>query len=107
MLRMPVDNLDLEMSNSDLDLLDLFRKHPFTKDISFGLVDVHSHKVESVDLVTERLKAALGVLRADQVWPDPDCGLKTRSVEEAIGKMKVIVHAVQRVRAETGRNQGR
>src|SRR2546422_6490630 len=41
MLDLAVDNLDLEMSNSGLDLLELFKKHRYTKDISFGAVDVH------------------------------------------------------------------
>ena len=36
MLDLPVDNFDLELSNSELDLIDLFRRHPFTKDLSFG-----------------------------------------------------------------------
>lgn len=103
MLKMPVDNLDLEMSNSNLDLLRLFQKHPFTKDLSFGLTDVHTHKVEDKATVKARLEAALTVLSPEQVWPDPDCGLKTRSVEEAIGKMRVICEATREVRAALGK----
>jgi len=51
MLELPVDNFDLEMSNSGLDMLDLFRKSRYTKDISFGLVDVHDHVVEEEPVV--------------------------------------------------------
>lgn len=46
MLDLAVDNFDLEMSNSGLDILRLFRKSAFTKDISYGVVDAHSHVVE-------------------------------------------------------------
>ncbi len=98
MLEMPVDNFDLEMSNSGLDMLALFRKSPFTKDISFGVVDVHSHVIEPEALVEERLRAALQVLPKEIVWVDPDCGLKTRSVEEAIAKMQTLVSVATALR---------
>lgn len=100
MLELPVDNFDLEMSNSELDLVELFRRHPFTKDISFGVIDVHSHAVESVDLVKKRIKRALEVLSPEQLWIDPDCGLKTRTREEAIGKLQAMVKAVEEVRGD-------
>src|SRR5256885_10345585 len=48
LLDIPVDEIDLEMTNSGLELLRCFRQHPFTKDIGFGVVDVHSHRVPSV-----------------------------------------------------------
>lgn len=100
MLKSPVDNFDLEMSNSGLDMLDQFRRYPYTKDISVGVVDVHSHVIEDVDTVEQRIRAALEVLRPEQVWVDPDCGLKTRQVDEAIGKLRVIVEATRRVRQD-------
>ncbi|MFQ5816796.1 MAG: methionine synthase [Terriglobia bacterium] len=99
MLAMPVDNFDLEMSNSGLDMLALFRQHRFSKDLSFGVVDSHSHRVEDVATVRQRLQQALEVLPKEAVWVDPDCGLKTRSVEEALGKMRVIVEAARSLRS--------
>ena len=98
MLRSPVDNFDLEMSNSDLDLLALFKKYPFTKDLSFGVVDVHSHVVEDVETVKKRIQQALEILPKEQIWVDPDCGLKTRTVDEAIAKLRVIVAAARAFR---------
>lgn len=99
MLTLPVDNFDLEMSNSNLDLLQHFTRYPFTKDLSFGVVDVHSHVIEDVETVTKRIHQGLEVVPAEALWIDPDCGLKTRTVEEAIAKLRVIVQAVTRVRA--------
>jgi 5-methyltetrahydropteroyltriglutamate--homocysteine methyltransferase len=84
MLDFPVDNFDLEMSNSGLDMLELFKKHRYTKDISFGVVDVHSHLIEDETVVEQRLRQALETLPQEAVWVDPDCGLKTRTVVEAI-----------------------
>jgi 5-methyltetrahydropteroyltriglutamate--homocysteine methyltransferase len=98
MLELAVDNLDLEMSNSDLDLLEIFRRHPFTKDISFGVVDVHSHKMEGREAVRRRVESALTILPKEKVWIDPDCGLKTRTVEEAIEKLRLCVEAANSFR---------
>jgi 5-methyltetrahydropteroyltriglutamate--homocysteine methyltransferase len=98
MLDLAVDNFDLEMSNSDLDLLEVFRGHPFTKDISFGVVDVHSHKMETSTAVHERIEQALTILPKDRIWIDPDCGLKTRTVEEAIEKLRLCVAAAKSFR---------
>ena len=99
MLQLPVDNFDLEMSNSELDLVELFERQPFTKDLSFGVVDVHSHVVEDVGTIEKRIRRALEVLKPEQLWIDPDCGLKTRSIEESVGKLKNMQAAVNKVRA--------
>jgi len=102
MLDIPVDQLDLEMTNSDFDLLQRFRDVPFPKAIGLGVVDVHSHRIEAEDEVVRGIKMALEVLPPDRVYVDPDCGLKTRTVEEAEEKMRTIVSAVRRVRREMG-----
>ncbi len=100
MLKLPVHNFDLEMSNSELDLIELFKKHPFTKDISFGVIDVHTHKVEDVETIKARIRKALEVLDINQVWVDPDCGLKTRTEEEAKQKLQNMVKATEEIRKE-------
>ena len=101
MLDLPVDNFDLEMSNSGLDTLELFKKRRFTKDISFGVVDVHTHVVEEDQVVEQRLRQALELLPKEAIWVDPDCGLKTRTVDEAIAKMQSVVSAAKALRAVT------
>lgn len=99
MLDLAVDNFDLEMSNSGLDMLQLFKKKPFTNDISYGVVDVHSHVVEDRRAVEERLNKGLGILLRESVWVNPDCGLKTRTVDEAIAKLKAVVSVARTFRA--------
>lgn len=98
MLELPVHNIDLEMSNSDLDMLEYFKRYPFTKDITFGVVDVHSHRIEDVDLIKLRIEQALKYLPKEAVWIDPDCGLKTRTLDEAKAKLENIREAVAAVR---------
>ncbi len=99
-LKLPIHNIDLEMSNSELDLVELFKKYPFTKDISFGVVDSHSHIIEDVEKIKARIKKALEVLKPEQIWVDPDCGLKTRTEEEAKGKLINMVKATKEIREE-------
>ena len=103
-LEMPVDNIDLDMSLTAARRLALMQKDRFSKDISYGVVDVHSHVVEDADAVQQRLQQALTVLDPEQIWVDPDCGLKTRTVEEAVEKMRVIVEATRKFRGELVRN---
>ena len=98
MLQCPVDNFDLEMSNSELDMLELFRRNPYTKDISFGVVDVHSHRIEEKSVIQDRLRDALTVLPKESLWVDPDCGLKTRTVDEAIRKLSAMVSVAKTLR---------
>ncbi|MCP4580157.1 MAG: methionine synthase [candidate division Zixibacteria bacterium] len=98
MLDIPVDNIDLELSNSNLNMLEMFKKHPFTKDITFGVVDSHSHKIEDVEMIKDRIKQALRYIPENQLWIDPDCGFKTRSIEESKDKLDNIMAAVRAFR---------
>ncbi len=100
--RLPVDQLDLEMSNSSLDLMERFRRDPLKKEIAFGVLDVHSHVVETRAQVAERIERALAIFDPQKLVIDPDCGLKTRTVDEAKAKLEVMVQAVRVVREEHG-----
>ena len=100
--KLPVDQLDLEMSNSGLDLLERFRREPLKKEIAFGVIDVHSHVVETEGQVRDRIERALETFAPDKLLIDPDCGLKTRTVEEAQAKLRVMAAATQAVKEERG-----
>ena len=100
LLEIPVDEIDLELANSGLDLLERFREHPFTKDIGFGVHDVHTHVVAPVEEVKRHIYRALEYLSPEQVYVDPDCGLKTRTVDEAKRILETIQQARDEVRAE-------
>jgi 5-methyltetrahydropteroyltriglutamate--homocysteine methyltransferase len=100
--RLPVDQLDLEMSNSSLDLLDRFRRDPLKKEIAFGVVDVHSHVVETKAQIADRIEKALAIFDPQKLVIDPDCGLKTRTVDEAKSKLEAMVQATHAVKAEHG-----
>ena len=101
-LDLAVDQLDLEFANSDFADLDIFREPKFTKEIAVGVVDVHTHMIETKEKVKENIKKALEVFPLEKVYIDPDCGLKTRTPEEAKQKLKVMVEAVKEVKRELG-----
>jgi 5-methyltetrahydropteroyltriglutamate--homocysteine methyltransferase len=100
--RLPVDQLDLEMANSDYDLLEMIREHrdDFDKELAMGVVDVHTHVVESLDAVKAGIKKGLAVLPPERLYIDPDCGLKTRTLDEAEAKLRVMTQAVREVKRE-------
>ena len=99
-LNLAVDQIDLEMANSNFDLLNLFKKHKFTKEIGVGVLDVHNHKIESKEFVKEGIRKALKMFPAKRIYIKPDCGLKTRTIDEAYKKLKVMVEAVREIKIE-------
>jgi len=102
-LDLPVDQLDLAMHNYEYRWLKLFDKDPFTKELAIGVVDVHSHRLETVDEAAEGIRKGLRYVTADKLLPHPDCGLKTRTVEESLDKCRIVVEAAKKVRAEVAK----
>ncbi len=102
-LSLPFDNFDLELSCGEEEMLELFNSHPFTKDLTAGVVDVHSRRLEDPRVVRKRIEAISDVIPIGHLWIDPDCGLKTRTEEEAIGKLKLIQTAVAELRTKSAR----
>ena len=100
MLEIPVDQIDLEFANSEYGLLEEFSDNTFTKFIGLGISDVHTHEIEPVDEMIQGIRQTMKHIPADRIFVDPDCGLKTRTVDEAKEKLSNIKKAVDVVRAE-------
>ena len=103
-VNLPVDNLDLEMANSNYFILDLIAQKglPNDKAVSMGVLDVHTHEVEPVEEIVAGIKRGLAVLPPERLYIKPDCGLKTRLEEEAVAKLRNMVAATREVKAELG-----
>lgn len=101
-LDLPVDQLDLEFANSGYSNLDVFKTPKFTKKIAYGVLDIHSHRVETVEEIVAGIKKGLQVFDAELMMIDPDCGLKTRLMEETVEKLRNMVAATKIVKAELG-----
>lgn len=101
-INFPVHQFDLEFTNNADKLYPLIEKDGFPGDkyIAVGVIDVHSHRIESIEEIKIRIKEALKYFSPEQIFIDPDCGLKTRTWEEAKAKMENMVRAVNEVREE-------
>jgi 5-methyltetrahydropteroyltriglutamate--homocysteine methyltransferase len=102
-LELPVDQLDLAMANYGYRWLELFDRDPFTKELAIGIVDVHSHETETVATAAEGIRKGLRHVSKERLLPHPDCGLKTRTVDESEEKCRVVVEAAKLVRKELAR----
>jgi 5-methyltetrahydropteroyltriglutamate--homocysteine methyltransferase len=103
-LDLPVEQFDLELANSGYDLVELFKTRGFSdaKEIAWGVIDVHTHTVETVEQVKAGIQRGLEVLPTERLYIDPDCGLKTRTWDEAAAKLRVMMQGVHEVRCELG-----
>lgn len=97
-LEIPVDQLSLETSGPSSATLDHFHRHPFRLDLGLGVLDVREPRVETADEVTAKLRDALSLLPMDRIWVQPDCGLKARTVDEAVAKLRAMVEGVAETR---------
>lgn len=93
------DVISLENSRSGGELLEVFRQTSYDKGIGPGVYDIHSPRIPSIGEMEQMLRATLQVLPAEKVWVNPDCGLKTRTWEEAMPALEHMVAAARRVRA--------
>ena len=104
-LDFPVDEFDVELANGNYSQLEVFKKVPFTKDIGFGVIDVHDSRIESVEEVRGRILKGLEVVPPDRLTVSPDCGLKLLSREVAYKKMVNMVKATRLVEEELDRGE--
>ena len=93
------DVISIEASRSDMELLDAFSRFHYPNEIGPGVYDIHSPRVPEVEEIMGRLQKALDRLRVDQLWVNPDCGLKTRGWPEVQAALRNMVEAARRVRA--------
>ncbi|MDR3157010.1 MAG: 5-methyltetrahydropteroyltriglutamate--homocysteine S-methyltransferase [Lactobacillales bacterium] len=80
---MDADVISFEASRSDLSILDVLKENNFQTQVGPGVYDIHSPRVPSSEEIEEVIKSILQHLPIQQVWINPDCGLKTRSIPEA------------------------
>ncbi len=96
---MDADVISMEASRSRMELLDAFQVGAYPNDIGPGIYDIHSPRVPSAEEQRRLLELALGVIPADQLWVNPDCGLKTRRWEEVRPALRAMVQAALEQRA--------
>jgi len=96
--RMDADVITIETSRSGNKLLKVFQKANYRAQIGPGVYDIHSPRVPSVEEMSEQIKAFLQVLPKEQLWINPDCGLKTRGWSETKAALTNMIKAVHLAR---------
>ncbi len=104
--RMDADVISIETSRSQMELLDAFIAFKYPNEIGPGVYDIHSPRVPSEVEMKELLEAALQRLAPQQLWVNPDCGLKTRGWPEVELALKAMVNAAQDVKKNLGEDAG-
>jgi 5-methyltetrahydropteroyltriglutamate--homocysteine methyltransferase len=97
---MDADVISIETSRSQMELLDAFVTFRYPNEIGPGVYDIHSPRVPSALDMGALLDKARGVLKAEQIWVNPDCGLKTRGWPEVEQALINMVSAAKKARAE-------
>ena len=90
---MDADVITIECSRSQMELLNAFADFKYPNEIGPGVYDIHSPRVPSKEEMVELLKKAQAVIPAQQLWVNPDCGLKTRHWDETEKALIAMVEA--------------
>ncbi|MNJ85232.1 5-methyltetrahydropteroyltriglutamate--homocysteine methyltransferase [compost metagenome] len=95
---MDADVITIECSRSQMELLDAFADFNYPNEIGPGVYDIHSPRVPSRNEMITLLEKAKEVIPVDQLWVNPDCGLKTRHWEETKNALIEMVGAANTLR---------
>jgi 5-methyltetrahydropteroyltriglutamate--homocysteine methyltransferase len=94
------DVISIETSRSDMELLGVFERFKYPAEIGPGVYDIHSPRVPDEAEMTALIDKALEVRKPDQLWVNPDCGLKTRAWPETEAALVNMVAAARQLRSE-------
>ena len=97
---MDADVITFEASRSQLTILDSLRANHFETEVGPGVYDIHSPRVPGVEEIKSALRQMLEKIPAENLWVNPDCGLKTRGTAETEASLKNLVQAAREIRAE-------
>lgn len=98
--QLDADVISIEASRSGMELLQAFYQFKYPNAIGPGIYDIHSPRIPSVEEMSHLIRKALEVIPVDQLWINPDCGLKTRGWDETISSLKNMVQAAQQIRSQ-------
>ncbi|MDO6736639.1 5-methyltetrahydropteroyltriglutamate--homocysteine S-methyltransferase [Wenyingzhuangia sp. 2_MG-2023] len=95
---MDADVITIECSRSQMELLDVFAEFNYPNEIGPGVYDIHSPRVPLVDEVVDLIEKAEKYVPKENIWINPDCGLKTRKWPETKKALEIMVKAAQQIR---------
>jgi 5-methyltetrahydropteroyltriglutamate--homocysteine methyltransferase len=92
------DVITIETSRSNMELLKAFVDFEYPNEIGPGVYDIHSPRVPETSEMVNLLRKAERVIEAENLWVNPDCGLKTRAWDEVKPSLKNMVEAARELR---------
>ena len=95
---MDADVITIETSRSQMELLEAFAGFDYPNEIGPGVYDIHSPRVPTVSEMVDLLEKAAALLPAQNIWVNPDCGLKTRKWPETQAALQNMVAAAKQAR---------
>jgi 5-methyltetrahydropteroyltriglutamate--homocysteine methyltransferase len=97
---MDADVITIETSRSQMELLHAFAHFEYPNEIGPGVYDIHSPRVPSTEEMVSLLVKAADLLPAQNLWVNPDCGLKTRKWPETKAALENMVAAAKLAREQ-------
>ena len=99
---MDTDVISIETARSQMELLEGFARYRYPSAIGPGVYDIHAPRVPSEAEMVALMRLAQLHLHPDQLWVNPDCGLKTRKWAEVKPAIEAMVAAARTLRADRG-----
>ena len=96
---MDADVITIETSRSEMELLDAFVQFKYPNEIGPGVYDIHSSRVPNKMEMEELLLKATQLFPIENLWVNPDCGLKTREWPETELALANMVAVAKKIRA--------
>jgi 5-methyltetrahydropteroyltriglutamate--homocysteine methyltransferase len=97
---MDADVITIETSRSQMELLHAFAHFEYPNEIGPGVYDIHSPRVPGTEEMVALLTKAADLLPAENLWVNPDCGLKTRKWPETKAALENMVAAAKQAREQ-------
>jgi 5-methyltetrahydropteroyltriglutamate--homocysteine methyltransferase len=97
---MDTDVISIETARSQMELLEGFAAYRYPSAIGPGVYDIHAPRVPGEEEMVALMQLAQLHLAPEQLWVNPDCGLKTRKWEEVKPAIEAMVAAARTLRAD-------
>jgi len=98
--QLDADVISLENARSGDETLADLAQYGYRREVGPGVYDVHSPEILPPEAAVAKLRAFLRHLAPEQIWVNPDCGLKTRDWPEVLASLRHLVAAAKTVRQE-------
>lgn len=97
---MDADVITFEASRSNLEIVETLRESGFQTNVGPGVYDIHSPRIPDVEELKQAIRKMVRTIGSENLWVNPDCGLKTRGEFETWASLRNLVQAAVQIRAE-------